>query len=267
MPFEPQATNIYSEFIIPTIQSCGEDDELLLISPSTFFGYYSLGAHNFEKVCESLKEAYDKGAKIRLIVKIYEQFSAQAGKALLKILKDRKEIRDCPDNNEIYFIARINNKDKLKSCYYKFDSQGIEPITLKYLNRNIKYLPFKSIRERKDHQNPFTSVDDVVSVETEFNYFWKKSRRIGNKVRKYNVYYHKKKLLIIEIIVGYCIVLSAGIVLGVIAVLHSSNIPLSQVPFAKRFFFPLILGILAGLISSFLFGRIKDKIVQRLSQD
>lgn len=257
-------SSIYSEEIIPIIEQCQSGDDLLFISPSTFFGYYSLGVQNFEEMCEVLRDARYRGVKIRLIVRIYEPFSAQAGKALLRILDDGTEIRDYSDNTDFYFMIRVNKNDRLRSSYRKFTSKGSKEFALKYFNGNIKCLPFKRVEIKIDS---FNSEDELKCILGEFEHFWARATQLRRKIRKYDVYYHKRKLLIIEVVFGYVFVFAMGAILGISFVLHSSGIKIYQLSAGERFLFPLVIGILGGVISTLLVGYFKRRIEERLSRE
>lgn len=249
-------TNIYSDYIIPTIQSCKEGESLVFVSPSTFFGYYSLGAHNFERMCETLEKAREKKVKIQLIVNIYEPFSALAGKALLGILKDKEEIRNYTKNHDIYFIARINENNKERCCYYEFVSQDESPKPLKYLH-NIKYLAFESVGDKR--KDILKSEKEMDRIRRYFDHFWNRAAGLKEKIREHDVYYHKKKLRVIEIIINHCIVLFAGIIIGIALIIDNLSMQVSKIVLTNRFVFPLMLGILTGLISTYVCHRLRKE--------
>lgn len=239
---ESNKVNIYKDYIIPTIKESKGGDELLFISPSTFFGFYSLGAKNFEEVCSALMEAVDKKVTVHLIVNIHDPFSARATRGLLKFLKDSDEIRNWQDNKSVYRISCIS-KNLGEAIHYSFRSDQLKKLDcLEY----IEAIPFASLMPGS---GKFTKREDVAQIRNEFDAFWNKSSKIGNEVYKYDIDYRRLVSIRMWKAISYVIALFVGMIIGMIICYFLSVTRPHEMTLLKTLGY-VALSLLLGVISS-----------------
>jgi hypothetical protein len=145
--------NIYETCILPFIRTAEKGDEILFCTPSVFFGFYSLGARNFEIVCDELRAAKRRRVKLRLLVDVHDPMAAKATEGLLTFLKDDAEIRHLEKNTDNYSILLYRPDGG--SRYASFAS---EP------EREVRYLP--SVTIRKFHKTMVESTPSSHEAES-----------------------------------------------------------------------------------------------------
>ncbi len=76
-------SNDYQQLIIPTINEAQKGDELIFMSPSTFFRFYTFGAKTYEAVCQALRDSrVARGVKCRVLIDVRGILTALAGATL-----------------------------------------------------------------------------------------------------------------------------------------------------------------------------------------
>lgn len=134
------AINIYQEHILPIIKQAQDGDELLFVTPSTFFGFYSIGARTYEEVCKSLHDAKERGVQCRILIDVGDVLTAMAAQGLLRILRDGEELRDMPGNWAKYSLLLYRKHGS--SVFVEFRSD--EERELEFLP-GVRVRPFGSI--------------------------------------------------------------------------------------------------------------------------
>ena len=236
--------DIYEKYIIPTIQNSNPGDKLLFISPSTFFGYYSLGANNFEKVCEVLEESVKRKVDLRLIINIHDPFSARAALGLLKFLNDGQNIRNW-NNTDIYRITCISG-DFSRATNYEFSSR--EKKSVKYLAGALA-IPYFEI---KSGGGNIDDKDKVEGLKREFDSFWKISKKIGNDAYKYDIDQIRMKNIRLWKGVSYLMTFIIGMITSYVIIRSksgSSGLTVEQILLSAVA--SITFGVLSTLISNY----------------
>jgi hypothetical protein len=199
--------NIYEKFIIPFIESTKSGDELLFISPSTFFGYHSLGAKNFIRVCECLRSAKARDVKIRLIADIHDILTVKAAEGLLTFLLDGIEFKHMEGNTDTYYLLIYGISGK--SRYVSFLCR--RPETERYLP-GVQARPFK----RVDHFEEDIPNEDAVGKRTEFYRLWEHSAtRVVPVINRYIPGYQIRRRIVFLQSMSYLLTLCLGLVMGI----------------------------------------------------
>jgi hypothetical protein len=204
-----QKMNIYAEYILPYINSAQKGDELLFISPSTFFGFYSLGAYNFQQICKALRSARDeRGVEIKLIIDVHDSFTAKAAEGLLTFLVDGREIKHLEGNVYIYYIMVYSKQGK--SRHVEFISE--EPIQRQYLP-GIQIRPFGGIKGQPLEE---MSDQEAKAVREAFYQIWDRSAvPVGNIIARYSPIYQARRYLTLFQSLTYIAVLAVGLLTGI----------------------------------------------------
>jgi hypothetical protein len=212
-PLPLQTCNIYEKYILPYIEGAERGDELLFISPSTFFGYYSLGAHNFERVCEALRNAKIRGVKIRLIIDIHDVFTAKAAEGFLSFLLDGHEVRHLKDNFHIYHIMVYSEQGTSRRV--KFASE---------MPRGLRYLPGIQVRPFRETIKELGQIPSKTAqgLRTEFHQIWNGSAgSVKDIIARYSPVYQARRYFTFLQVVTYLLVLIIGLITGVAFSLQS----------------------------------------------
>ena len=198
--------NVYVKYIIPLIDGAQSGEELLYISPSTFFGYYSIGARNFEQVCHRLKEAKNRGVEIKLIIDVHDSLTAKAAEGLLSFLLDGIEIKNLEGNTDIYYLLVYNKSES--SRLVEFTSE--RPIALPFLP-NVQIRPFRGVKQFIESM----STRDADSIRAQFQHIWENSaQKVGSTVYKYMPGYQIRRQVIFVQSLTYLLVLALGLTIG-----------------------------------------------------
>ena len=205
---ESQAlADLYENDIIPLINKAQSGDELLYVSPSTFFGFYSVGARNFVNVCQSLNEAKRRGVKIRLIIDVHDVLTARAAEGLLTFLKNGRELKHLEDNTDTYTILLYRKSGT--SAYFNIISD--QPKIFSYLP-NIQVRPFKEISQHEEAM----SNEHADSKRREFYRLWdKEAIPVRPHINQYLPRYLMHHRIILLQFASYLLVLGLGLALGV----------------------------------------------------
>lgn len=202
--------NIYETHIIPFFEKAKEGDSVLFISPSTFFGFYSLGANNFDKTCKAIEEAKERGVAVKIIIDIRDEFSAKAAEGLLSFLSQGKEIRNRKNNKKnyrIYYINKMSGAGEKLECYADDSIQS-------------KYLP--NIEVRKFLSNPKTEKITTGAVENSLEFFdqiWNSSDdNVRKCISQFLPLYRANKKLKRSITIICFLIFSLGFILGLFVV-------------------------------------------------
>lgn len=158
------AENIYQEYVLPFINGSQTGEEICFISTSTFFGFRTLGAANFEAVCAALVDAKTRGVKIRLIVSVHDEFTCKAAEGLLTFLSDNREIRHFEGNEYVYALTICSSDERGKHVAFKSG----EP-------QSCRFLPGIQVRPFLGTQAPPSenlSHARCIEYRNEFDQFW-----------------------------------------------------------------------------------------------
>lgn len=179
-------TNVYRDFILPIINDCERDDEFLLVTPSTFFGFYSVGAKTYEEVCDALKKAKEeRGVRCRILIDVGDVLSAGAAEGLLTFLREGDELRDMSYNPANYFVLRYRRAGGGRFVELNSKQETV-----------MRYFP---VRLRQFIDAPLTGPDDLDSSEattrrTQFESNWEKSsERVRDKINRYMPTFYLKR--------------------------------------------------------------------------
>lgn len=241
-------TNIYATYILPFIEAAQKGDEILYISPSTFFGFHSLGAGNFQRVCESLEEAKKRGVKIRLLIDIHDILTAKAAEGLLTFLIDKQDIRNFPDNVDIYKIMVYSPSGT--SRYVEFSSK--DPVVLRFLP-GIQSRPFGDFIGGQEEMSADTALGHVKL----FNTLWEKAGRVDQAIATYSPFYRARRY--IYFYQGALNLASAaiGLLVGIVFVMQ--GVPKFD-PTTLLVF--IIAGIASGVLSNLVSNRLTSRLFE-----
>jgi hypothetical protein len=238
----------YDAYILPWIKETRKGDELLFMSPSVFFGYYTYGAKTFVEVCEALKEAKRRGVRIQLIIDVHDIFCAKAAEGLLTFLKDGTEVRHA-DNIVQFYLLIVLRQDKPLHC--------IELSTDKA--ETFPYLPDIEVRKAgKPTRLPQEYEDHEYGIaRNRFDHFWdeKQSRKITEEISKYHPLYQIRRYFQWYQMMTYTGVLTIGLLLGVLFSFQSQP-SLELLPIVIWFF----LTIATGMVSNYVSGAISKRL-------
>ncbi len=180
---EEAAVDIYEEHIIPLIDKCTEDDQLLFATPSAFFGFHSVGAKTYENVCDSLVNAREKGVTCRVLIDVGDLLSAAATQGLLSFLNAGTELRDLREDPSSYFLLRYCGDE---SEMVEFNSKSQRPMRYMYDVRVRKFGNVKS-KEKLSRQ----IADDRLR---RFDYLWDNAdQRVKASIDRYMPYSYLKR--------------------------------------------------------------------------
>jgi hypothetical protein len=160
--------NIYQKYILPAIERSRKGDELLFVTPSTFFGFYSLGAKTYEEVCKSLRAAKDRGVQCQIIIDVRDVFTATAAQGLLTFLKEGAELRWLRNPATYYLLCYRKGR---ASDFIEFDSKG---------ERSLDFLPNVTVRPFAGLlREPPEKLADAPACTRRaiFNILWEKSEK------------------------------------------------------------------------------------------
>jgi hypothetical protein len=214
-PEKPAKPDIYGLYIFPFIRGAQSGDRILYSSPSTFFGYYSKGARNYELVCDALKEAKQRGVEIRLMVDIHDTFTAKAAEGLLTFLIDGREIRHLEGLTDYYGITVFSRRGT--SCQAAFMSE--RPKVISYLP-GIQIRPFRGMKAVRENM----SQEDADAAEAEFCHLWERSGLVGSAIAKFNPVYQARKYFLFLQTAVYVLILAIGLVVGAAFALQNNAI-------------------------------------------
>lgn len=199
--------NIYVKYIIPLIDGAKSGEELLYISPSTFFGYHSIGARNFEQVCQRLKEAGERGVEIKLIIDVHDCLTAKAAEGLLSFLVDGIEIKNLEGNTDIYYLLVYNKSGD--SRLVEFISE--RPTSSPYLP-NVQIRPFRKVRQSTEKM----STRDADAIKAQFYHIWENSaKKVGSTIYKYMPGYQIRQQFIFVQGLACTFALVSGLMIGI----------------------------------------------------
>jgi hypothetical protein len=246
----PQGTNIYEQHILPCILAAMKGDELLFVSPSTFFGFYSIGAKNYETVCGALEAAKKRGVKIRLIVDVHDLFTARAAEGLLRFLSDKREIRqfdETHDNPDIYQLTVYDRSGESRFA----DFRSNETTSLHYLG--IQSRPFGNLINEGEHVADEVAVGRVRA----FDGLWDRATSVERAVIRYSPFYKAHRYLVFNQVALNIAVGLIGVLVGVTFVLQGQPALNPQT---------LLIYIAAGLVSGVLANVISSLFTRRIDQ-
>jgi hypothetical protein len=242
----PSGTNIYEQYILPCIESAQPGDELLYISPSTFFGFYSLGARNFHTVCDALKAAKARGVQIRLLVDVHDAFTAKAAEGLVSFLLDKRDIRNFAENVNIYMIM-VHSKQG-KSRYVEFSSR--EPQALQYLP-GIQSRPFGPVTGEQQEMS-----EEIATAKVKFfNDLWEKATSVNQVIATFTPFYRARRYVTFYQAVLNIASAAVGLLIGVTLVIQDQ--PHLSVA-------TLLIYVIAGIGSGILTNFISNMFTSRL---
>ncbi len=198
--------NMYEKYIIPYINSAKRGSRILFISPSTFFGFYTLGAKNFEQVCGALNRAKDEGVEIKLIIDVHDSLTAKAAEGLLTFLTDGREIRHFEGNTDLYNITIYNQHGT--SRHVEFISE--RPRALRYLP-GVQTRPYGGLKSQPNENMSYGDVQHICAI---FDQIWNRSEPVGSVLTKYTVAYQARRYLAFFQGITYLAVLVVGLVTG-----------------------------------------------------
>lgn len=211
-----QKPNIYDKYILPYIDNAQEGDEILYISPSAFFGFYSLGAGNFIAVCEALERAKKRGVDIRLIIDVHDSFSAKAAEGLLTFLLDRDELRHIEANTGDYRITVYSKPNNTR--HIQFLSERTQ--SLRYLP-GIQARPFRAVLGQALEKVPD---QDAEAIRAAFYQIWNRSAvPTETIIARYSPFYQSHRSTRFYQTLTYLAALAFGLFVGVVFSLQSPS--------------------------------------------
>lgn len=236
--------NIYEDYINKIIDDAKAGDRLMFISPSTLFGFYSLGVKNFISVCEKLDQAKGRGAKIRLLIDVHDVFSAKAAEGLLSMLTDGDDVRTSSGpNRSNYSILLRKATGSIGSPagrFVKFSSGTAR--TEKFLPA-IEIRPFDGVMT--DSTFLFEGNGDVPqslkNLEEEFESTWSSGQLVNPALNNFSSEERQRKALIIFQSLSYLSILALGVLGGV-------TFAAAELSYFKDNPGKLLLGLLASIV-------------------
>lgn len=253
--------NIYQDFIIPIFENAEKKSSIYFISPSTFFGYYSLGGKNFELSCDAIEKAKKRGVNIKIIVDVKDSFSAKAAEGILSFLNEGTELRNKGNNLHNYWILYIDeNSGKRIECFSDKPKQ-------------TKFLPGIQVRQfnpKIEEMNDLSN-ERIDNYLQSFNQVWDASdKNIRRIIYRYLPLYESNKSLRIAVMIIPFLVFILGFVFALILVwdklfilyneqlingigeekvnLISNNLRLIQI--LTNLFFSLLIGVSSSIIAN-----------------
>lgn len=215
------AADIYRKYVLPIVKGAERGDELLFVSPSTFFGFYSLGASTYEEVCAALRDAQRKGVRCRILIDVHDVLTATAAQGLMSFLRDGEELRDLHENRVRYSLM----------CY----RQGGESIFVGFKSgrqKRLDFLPDVTVR-------PFGGVeqvgvqklkgDDADARRDEFQDLWNMCRgRVEDSILRYKPWSYVRGRFEWLQLVMMLTFFAFGAVVGMGSVMFECKLPRSE---------------------------------------
>jgi hypothetical protein len=210
-PVESASTskvNIYRDHILPLIGAAAKGERIFFVSPSTFFGFDSLGAGNFDAVCRALQSAKAKGVQIRILIDVRDSFAAKAAEGLLLFLDDGEEVKELQENVNLYSILLY--KPDGESRFASFDSDP--PQMLPFLP-GIQTRRFRKVRSSNSRMSDEESQNHI----REFQFLWKlpSTRTVSAAVYTYSPEFRTRLKFSNLQRLSYGISFFAGILFGI----------------------------------------------------
>jgi len=241
--------NIYNKDILPLINKSSKGDKIFFISPSTFFGFYSLGAKNYIEVCDALYKAKNRKVDLKLIINIHDSFSAKAAQGLLSILEENNEIRHIQNTSEYFIILITKNEVIIHEFISELPSSSNELLgfhKLNYLN-DVTYLPFS---HKKNAPSLVSDELEIKTVQERFNNIWKNGNPIKQKINEYDDNFSKNKTMFFEKSISYLSLFFLGLIIGW---LKNNNADIDTSKF-QIFLYDISFSMIIALITTALAG-------------
>lgn len=243
---EPK-TNIYKDYILPIIEQAEQGDCLFFVSPSTFFGFYSMGASNHERVCTALKEAKERGVELRLIVDVRDAFTAKAAEGLLSFLQDGHDIKQLDGTTNFYFILLRKNKDK-SGLLADFISAQEKPVSFL---PGIKARVFRRVRGDGLKALQEEEVEDWCG---RFNQLWERmSNLVKPKILNYSAVSQTRRYIFVIQYCAYFAYFLVGLLLGILIAFPSRPGSIINAIMGPAVGF--VVGLVANIVTHFIISR------------